>query len=308
MGRRSKKGRKVNGILLLDKPAGITSNAALQQVKRLFDACKAGHTGSLDPLATGVLPLCFGEATKFSQYLLEANKHYLARVKLGVITDSGDSDGKTLETREVPAFDDSTIESVLSQFRGDIMQTPSMFSALKVDGQPLYKLARQGIEVERKARPVRIEQLDLIERSHDELLLDIHCTKGTYVRTLAEDIGLELGSGAHVIELRRLGAGPYKIASTVTMEALEAMDGDFAAMDEQLLPLWSAVSDWPSVRLTEITAAYLKQGQPIQIANAPTNGWVRIFSESENDAETFIGVGEIQEDGKVAPRRLVVHE
>lgn len=307
MGRRNKKGRNVSGILLLDKPAGITSNAALQQVKRLYDACKAGHTGSLDPLATGVLPLCFGEATKFSQYLLDADKHYLAHVCLGVITNSGDSDGEVLEERDVPVYEDEMLETVLDQFRGEIMQTPSMFSALKVDGQPLYKLARQGIEVERKARPVRIDQLTLVERTQFELVLDIRCTKGTYVRTIAEDIGLKLGCGAHVTQLRRLGAGPYEIADAVSMDTLEAMDGDFARMDELLLPVWSAVSDWPMVRLTEVTASYLLQGQPVQISNAPTEGWVGIFSEAPDDTETFIGVGEIQEDGKVAPRRLVVH-
>ena len=307
MGRRHRKGRNVNGILLLDKPAGITSNAALQQVKRLFNASKAGHTGSLDPLATGVLPLCFGEATKFSQYLLDADKHYLATVRLGVITNSGDSDGDVLEERDVPDYGDTEIEAVLEQFRGEILQTPSMFSALKVDGQPLYKLARQGIEVERKARPVRIDQLSLVERSKSELVLDIRCSKGTYVRTIAEDIGLALGCGAHVTQLRRLGAGPYEIADAVSIETLEAMQGDFAKMDERLLPVWSAVSNWPMVRLTEVTASYLLQGQPVQISNAPTEGWVGIFSESSDDTETFIGVGEIQEDGKVAPRRLVVH-
>lgn len=223
MGRRRRKGRNISGILLLDKPMGITSNAALQQVKRLFNACKAGHTGSLDPLATGVLPLCFGEATKFSQFLLDADKHYRARVRLGVTTDSGDADGKVLETKPVPEITDEALEQALDNYRGEITQVPSMFSALKVDGQPLYKLARQGVEVEREARPVTIYELEVQDRSGDELTLDVRCSKGTYVRTLAEDIGRELGCGAHVAGLRRLAAGPFKIEETVSIQQLEEL-------------------------------------------------------------------------------------
>ncbi len=306
MGRRGRKGRNISGILLLDKPAGITSNAALQAVKRLFDASKAGHTGSLDPLATGVLPLCFGEATKFSQFLLDADKRYRATFKLGIITDSGDSDGKVLETRAVPEISDSKLESVLENYRGEISQIPSMFSALKVDGQPLYKLARQGIVVERKSRQVTIHELCVLERHQDEITVDVHCTKGTYVRTLAEDIGLELGCGAHVVELRRLAAGPYTVEETVTMEQLEALAEDKAQLDAKLQPVSSAVQDWPQVELTDVTASFIRQGQPVQIANAPTTGWVSIFSESDDPNEEFIGVGEIMDDGRIAPRRLVV--
>lgn len=306
MGRRGRKGRNISGILLLDKPAGITSNAALQTVKRLFDASKAGHTGSLDPLATGVLPLCFGEATKFSQFLLDADKRYRATFKLGVTTDSGDADGKVLETRTVPEISDSTLESVLEHYRGEISQIPSMFSALKVDGQPLYKLARQGIEVERKSRQVTIHEFSVVERDHDEITVDVHCTKGTYVRTLAEDIGQELGCGAHVVELRRLAAGSFTIDETISMEQLEVWAEDKAQLDAQLLPVSSAVQDWPQVELTEVTASYIRQGQPVQIANAPTTGWVSIFSESDDPNEEFIGVGEIMDDGRIAPRRLVV--
>ncbi|MBT4492864.1 MAG: tRNA pseudouridine(55) synthase TruB [Gammaproteobacteria bacterium] len=306
MGRRGRKGRNISGILLLDKPPGMTSNAALQVVKRLFNACKAGHTGSLDPLATGVLPLCFGEATKFSQFLLDADKKYLARVKLGVITDSGDADGEVLERRPVPEIDDVRLEEVLQHYRGDITQIPSMFSALKVDGQPLYKLARKGIEVERKERPVSIYRLEASEREGDELTLLVHCSKGTYVRTLVEDIGKELGPGAHVIGLRRLAAGPFDAEETFTMSELEAKNGNWQEMDQLLLPVSSAVKNWPMVELTDVTASYLRQGQPVQVANAPTDGWVRIFSESDDNDEEFIGVGEILEDGKVAPRKLVV--
>jgi tRNA pseudouridine55 synthase len=304
MSRRGRKGRNINGILLLDKPDGITSNAALQTVKRLFDACKAGHTGSLDPLATGVLPLCFGEATKFSQFLLDADKHYLATVQLGVTTDSGDSDGEVKEQFTVPDFSDEALEEVLDHYRGDIKQIPSMFSALKVDGQPLYKLARQGIEVERKERDVKIFSLELVERTRDKLTLDIKCSKGTYVRTLAEDIGRELGCGGHVIALRRLAAGPFEESETVTLPDLERLSEQKEQLDKLLLPVCSAVQDWPSVELTDVTASYFRQGQPVQISNAPTKGWVSIFSESE-DNEEFIGVGEILEDGRIAPRRLV---
>ncbi len=306
MSRRGRKGRNISGILLLDKPAGITSNTALQIVKRLFDACKAGHTGSLDPLATGVLPLCFGEATKFSQFLLDADKRYQATFQLGVITDSGDADGKVLETRPVPEISDAELESVLENYRGEISQVPSMFSALKVNGQPLYKLARQGIEIERKSRQVTIHELGVLERHQDKIKVDVHCTKGTYVRTLAEDIGLELGCGAHVVELRRLAAGPYRIDEAVSMEQLEALAEDKAQLDAKLQPVSSVVKDWPQVELTEITASYIKQGQPVQIANAPTAGWVSIFSESDDPNEEFIGIGEVTDDGRIAPRRLVV--
>lgn len=301
MGARAHKGRRLDGILVLDKPAGMTSNAALQQAKRLLGAAKAGHTGSLDPLATGVLPLCFGEATKFSQFLLEADKRYRVTVQLGVATETGDADGAVRETRPVPALGDAELEKALAAYRGEIQQTPSMYSARKVDGQPLYKLARQGLTVEREARPISIHRLELTERGADWLTLSIHCSKGTYVRTLAEDLGEDLGCGAHVTALRRLAAGPFTERQAVTMAALEACEGDPAA---RLLPAAAAVQDWPRVGLTELTAAYVRQGQPVQVAGAPASGWVRIFREAAG-AETFLGVGEITDDGRVAPRRLV---
>jgi len=317
MGRKSRKGRPVNGILLLDKPAGMTSNGALQEAKKIFGAAKAGHTGSLDPLATGVLPLCFGEATKFSQFLLEANKRYLTTIKLGIVTATGDAEGEVLSTAEVPEFSDRDLESVLEEFRGEISQIPSMYSALKVNGQPLYKLARQGIEVERKSRDVMIYNLQVISRVSDEITLDIKCSKGTYVRSLAEDIGQVIGCGAHVIALQRLESGPFRIEKTCSIEELKELreTGGNDALDAKLLPLSSAVEGWPSVELSEITASYLRQGQPVQISNAPTTGWVRIFSETDDSCEeavtknindSFIGVGEVLEDGRIAPRRLVV--
>ena len=300
--------RKINGVLVLDKPVGVTSNAALQMTKRLFEAAKAGHTGSLDPLATGVLPLCFGEATKFSQYLLDADKRYLATFKLGVSTTTGDAEGEIVAKVQVPSLELSEIDAVLDQFRGKIQQTPSMFSALKVNGQPLYKLARQGIEVERKSREVTILRYDALEYEGDLLKVDIECTKGTYVRSLAEDLGKALGCGAHVAELRRIKSGPYELAESVTVAELEKIKEEegLALLDALLLPVESSIEDWPAINLTELTAAYFKQGQAVKVAKAPESGWVRIFSEVESNEPVFMGVGEILEDCKVAPRRLVV--
>jgi len=303
-----KRGRQVDGILILDKPAGVTSNGALQMAKRLFDANKAGHTGSLDPLATGLLPLCFGEATKFSQFLLDANKQYRARIKLGVTTDSADADGKVLHEAPVPVLNAALLEAAVAQFRGEIEQTPPMYSALKVNGQPLYKLARQGIEVERQARPVTIFKLEVEDFSADEVVLNITCSKGTYVRTLAEDLGKVLGCGAHVVGLRRLASGPFSLAQALTLEELEGLlqIKGFDGLDRSLLPVAEIVSDWPALEVPDMTAAFFKQGQAVQIAKAPTAGWVRIFSEATaNRALEFLGVGEILEDGRVTPKRLV---
>lgn len=306
MGRQGKR-RDVSGILVVDKAMGITSNGALQEAKHLYNAAKAGHTGSLDPMATGVLPLCFGEATKFSQFLLEADKRYRATFKLGIATASGDADGQVISTGEVPALTEDGLESMLDGFRGVIEQTPSMYSAIKVDGQPLYKLARQGLEVERKSREVTIYELVLWDFSADELELEIACSKGTYIRSMAEDMGRVLGCGAHVCRLRRTASGPFDLRHAHTLEELKEIreSGGFEAIDALLQPASSAVQHWPEVKLTELTASYLRQGQPVQIPHAPTQGWVRIFSESSGAGMDFLGVGEILEDGRVAPRRLV---
>jgi len=305
---RKARGRQVDGILILDKPAGITSNGALQLAKRLFDANKAGHTGSLDPLATGLLPLCLGEATKFSQFLLDADKQYRARIRLGVTTDSGDADGNVIAEAPVPALDMAMLEAAVSQFRGEITQIPPMYSALKVNGQPLYKLARQGIQIERKARPVTIFKLEIEDFSAEELVLNVTCSKGTYVRTLAEDLGKVLGCGAHVVGLRRLASGPFTLDRAVTLEELEELlqAQGYAGLDQTLLPVAEMVSDWPALEVPDFTAIFFKQGQAVQIAKAPTAGWVRIFSEATDDqGAEFLGVGEILEDGRVTPRRLV---
>ncbi|MBL4584929.1 MAG: tRNA pseudouridine(55) synthase TruB [Pseudomonadales bacterium] len=302
--RRRNNGRKVNGILVLDKPIGITSNAALQRVKRLFGAAKAGHTGSLDPLASGVLPICFGEATKFSQFLLDADKGYQVTIKLGVRTDSSDAEGEIVSIRPSSHVTEEKILEQLKTFEGETNQVPSMFSAIKHNGQPLYKLARQGIEVERTPRRIFIEHIDLIDFTGREVKLDIACSKGTYIRTIADDLGELLGCGAHVIELRRNKAGPYELEDSMSFEELNAVisEGGHSALDNQLLPLSSCVVDFPELKLTESSAYYLRQGQAVQIANTPTEGWVQIHQQ---DGE-FIGVGEILDDGRVAPRRLVV--
>jgi tRNA pseudouridine55 synthase len=305
--RRSRPGRPVDGILLLDKPQGLSSNDALQEVKRLFGAAKAGHTGSLDPLATGVLPLCFGEATKFSQFLLNSDKGYWAEVRLGVRTDSGDADGEVVEEREVPALTEARIDAALDAFRGDFEQVPSMFSAIKHQGKPLYKLARQGLEVEREPRPVTVHENRILEFEGDRLVLQILCTKGTYVRTIAEDLGEVLGCGAHVTGLRRTSVGPFVIDDARTVAELEEVrsGGGHAALDALLLPVERAVQHWPEVHLTDLTAYYLSKGQPVIVPRAPTAGWVRIHEDVEGGSR-FLGVGEVLDDGRIAPRRLVV--
>jgi len=309
MAKRRNKGRDVNGVLIIDKPIGMSSNDVVQKAKWLFRARKVGHTGALDPLATGVLPLCFGEATKFSQFLLASDKKYWARLKLGVATDSGDADGEVISTRPVEGITAERVETELEAFRGEIDQVPSMFSAVKHKGQPLYKLARQGIEVERKSRKVTIYSNELLKVGSDELELAIHCSKGTYVRTIAEELGEALGCGAHVSALRRVKAGPFTEEDQVTFELLEETieRGGFQALDDFLKPVSSAVREWPVVTLTDLTAYYVKQGQPVLVPQAPEKGWVQLCECNEQQSESeFIGVGEILDDGRVAPRRLVV--
>ena len=302
MGRRRKSGRNVRGILLLDKPLGITSNSALQDVKRLFKAQKAGHTGSLDPLADGLLPVCFGAATKVSAFLLDADKHYLVRVKLGVTTATADAEGEVLETKPVDGISESDIQRVVAEFAGDIEQIPPMYSALKHKGERLYKLARDGIEVEREPRQVTIHSITMQGYSESEFDLDVHCSKGTYIRTLAEDIGKKLGCGAHVTALRRTGVGPYGADSMVTMEQIQQLaEEGFSALDELLLPIDSALAAWPEVKLTADGTFYVKQGQPVLVPNAPTDGMVRIYDANGS----FMGAGEILDDGRVAPRRMM---
>jgi tRNA pseudouridine55 synthase len=306
MGRRRRYGRDISGILLLDKPEVLTSNEALQRVKRLYKAAKAGHTGSLDPLATGLLPICLGDATKFSTYLLDADKHYRVRVRLGVKTTTADAEGEVIQTVPTDGVDEKALRCALERFLGSIEQLPPMYSAVKHQGERLYKLARKGIEVERTPRTVHIFAIDLREVTLPEFEMNVHCSKGTYVRTLAEDIGAALGCGGHVSGLRRTGVGPYVEGDLhfVTLDEIERLareDDGFAAMDDLLLPLESALGHWPSVRLSEDAAFYLRQGQAVLVPQAPTEGLVRLYDPSRK----FIGVGYILDDGKVQPKRLV---
>lgn len=304
---RRRRGRPLNGILVLDKPAGLSSNQALQISKRLFFAAKAGHTGSLDPLATGVLPLCFGEATKFSQYLLDADKAYDSTFVLGVATNTGDAEGEVLATADASHLTRALVEEALQAFIGEIEQVPSMYSAIKIGGQPLYKLARKGEEVERPARNVVIKTLevhDFREGEHPEVDISLRCSKGTYVRSLAEDLGRALGCGGHVSALRRTAAGPFELEQSVTLTTLEALKASdqLAAMDALIQPADAALGSLPLVQLSESGGFYMRQGQPVQVPNAPCNGMVRVALESGE----FLGVGEILDDGRVAPRRLIV--
>jgi tRNA pseudouridine55 synthase len=287
---------------LLDKPVGITSNAALQEVKRLYHAAKAGHTGSLDPLADGLLPICFGEATKMSAFLLDADKKYWVRVQLGVTTTTADAEGEVVERRPVEGIDEERVAGVLEEFRGEIQQLPPMYSAVKHKGQRLYELARQGLEVERTPRTVTIYSLTLSALAGDCLELEVHCSKGTYVRTLAEDIGERLGCGAHVAALRRSAVGPYAAEGMVTLDRIRDLAaGPLAELDGLLLPLDSILENWPKVGLSSEIEHYLRQGQPVLVPKAPANGWVRLYGSNG----VFLGAGEIDDNGLVAPRRLI---
>ncbi len=302
MERRHGNRRNVDGIVLLDKPTGITSNDALQIVKRLFRARKAGHTGSLDPLASGMLPVCLGEATKVSAFLLDADKRYRVGCKLGERTTTGDAEGEVVQVRPVGKLQRQTVEEVLARFRGEIEQVPPMYSAVKHQGQRLYKLARQGVEVERQPRRVVIHELTLLHCEGEQLEFEVRCSKGTYVRTLAEDIGEALGCGAHVIALHRLEVGPYRESGMVSLERLrELAEQGVEVLDRLLLPIESALAQWPGVHLTEDAAFYLRQGQPVLVPHAPASGWVRLYGARDR----FLGMGQVLDDGRVAPRRLM---
>lgn len=302
LGRRTRKGRSVNGIVLLDKPVGYGSNQILQKVKRLYQARKAGHTGSLDQLASGLLPICLGEATKFSGFLLNSDKHYSAVFRLGATTTTGDAEGDVVETNPVEPFTPERLEQVASEFVGEIEQIPPMFSAIKHKGQRLYKLAHQGVEVERAPRRVRIHDLRVTDSGADFVAVEVSCSKGTYIRTLAEDFGAALGCGAHVHALRRTASGPFVESQMISLERLEALAAEgFEALDGVLVAMEAAVGDCPEVRLPDNAAYYLKKGQPVMVPKSPTEGWVRLYAAGDG----FLGVGEVLEDGRIAPRRLV---
>lgn len=290
--------RQVHGVLLLNKPAGISSNQTLQQAKRLFQAAKAGHTGSLDPLATGLLPICFGEATKFSHFLLDADKSYRALIKLGVTTTTGDAEGEVLHTAPV-SIESGQLSVVLGQFIGPIAQIPPMYSALKHQGKPLYTYARDGLDVQRAARQVVIHAIELLRFQQDELEIEVCCSKGTYIRTLAEDIGNALGCGAHLRGLRRLTTGHFGLQDALTLEQLEEMP--VSERDKQLLPVEASILHLPEVTLDEASAYYLQQGQRVWKSGALPAGVLRLYGPDS----TFLGIGEQMPDGKLAPRRLV---
>lgn len=301
---RRRRVRNISGIVVLDKANGLSSNAALQEVKRLYEANKAGHAGSLDPLATGVLPVCLGEATKVSQFLLDSDKRYRARIKLGIRTDTGDSEGSIIERNEGISVSRKAIERALTKFKGEVEQVPPMHSAIKMNGVPLYKLARKGITVEREPRLVTLYQICLVEFVNSELELEISCSKGTYIRTIADDLGQELGCGAHVIELRRTQAGVFTEKDSISAEelALEKENRGLDKIDQFLIPMDRAIQDLPEVNLPSITASHVKNGQAVLVRHLPKNGLVRMYED-----EQFIGIGSIDDDGKVAPRRLIIN-
>ena len=295
--------RKISGVLLLDKPIGPSSNEVLQKVKRLFRAQKAGHTGSLDPGASGMLPICFGEATKFSQFLLESNKRYLVIGKLGETTASGDGETPVIATRNVGEFTLKRVEEVLNKFRGKIKQIPPMYSALKHQGQPLYKLARQGIEIAREPREVHIFDLRLLGLRDNLLHLDILCSKGTYVRALVMDIGEALGCGAHVVALRRSALDSYVEEQMVPLERLEQLSQakQIGELDRLLLPIESMVADLPAISLTTDMLHYASCGSPILVPRTTTVGLVRVYQRDGG----FRGIGEILSDGRMVPRGIL---
>jgi tRNA pseudouridine55 synthase len=298
---RNSKRRIVDGVLPLDKPPGMTSNRILQRVKGMFQARKAGHTGSLDPLASGMLPICFGQATKLSGYLLGADKLYRVTAKFGVKTDTADADGQVIAEsgqREVKRDD---LGSALQRFRGDIQQIPPMYSALKKDGKRLYEYAREGKEVPRDPRTVRIHELEIEAYDPEKPTFQVRCSKGTYIRTLVEDIAESLGTVAHVIALRRLAVVPFSASDLVSIEELEvASERGVEALDAYLRPVDDVIADWPAVYLNREESYYLRQGQSVNNRPSPGAGLVRLY----DDGQLFLGIGEVLLDGRIAPKRL----
>ena len=306
MSKPRKRGRDIHGVFLLDKPQGMSSNDIMQKVKRIFQANKAGHTGALDPLATGMLPICLGEATKFSQFLLDADKRYLVTAKLGERTDTSDAEGQIVETRDVNVKTPEIL-TALEQFRGDILQVPTMFSALKHNGKPLYEYARQGITVEREARPITIFELNFIEYNVPYLTLEVHCSKGTYIRTLVDDLGEALGCGAHVTMLHRTAVADYPTEKMLDWNALQALaeSQDLSLLDALLLPMDTAVAKLPALTLNESQTQGIGFGQRIKFDNLNRlQGQVRLFSHENR----FLGVAVIDENNVIRPQRLVVYE
>lgn len=292
--------RPINGILLLDKPIGLSSNLALQKVKGPLQAAKAGHTGTLDPLATGLLPLCFGEATKFAHFLTDADKTYIATIKLGVTTTTGDAEGETLTVSD-RHISEADFIATCAQFVGAIQQTPPMYSALKHEGRPLYEYARAGIEIPRKIREVQITHIKPIHFMDKQAVIEVRCSKGTYIRTLAEDIGKKLDCGAHLTALRRTSTASFNIEQTITLPQFEALsEQDRIAA---LLPIDTAVQHLPKMTLNEDQVFFVQQGRVITLDTVNETGLIRLY-----DAKAlFLGLAEVTTDAKLAPKRLVVY-
>ena len=294
--------RNINGVLLLDKPLGFSSNQALQKVKWLFQAAKAGHTGTLDPLATGLLPICLGEATKFAQYVTDADKTYIATVKFGATTTTGDAEGEVIATSDV-RFTRAQLESACQSFHGEISQVPPMYSALKFEGKALYEYAREGVDIERQSRLVKISDITIIQFEVDVAEISVKCSKGTYIRTLAEEIGNALGSGAHLIGLRRIETAGYELVDAITIDQVEQKikDTPVESLQSLLLPIDSAIVHLPALTLNDDAAHYLMQGQAVWVSGKIPNGEIRLYDENSR----FLGLGFLQEDGKIAPKRLM---
>ncbi|VFP83276.1 tRNA pseudouridine(55) synthase TruB [Candidatus Erwinia haradaeae] len=302
--------RSVHGVLLLDKALGYSSHQAVQKVKYLYRANRAGHTGTLDPLATGMLPICFGEATKFSQYILNSDKEYHVIARLGQRTNTSDAGGILLSTRLVK-FSIKKLEAVLESFRGEIQQIPSMYSAIKYQGRKMYEYAREGVHVPRESRRVVVYTLRCIRYEGNELELEMRVSKGTYVRTIVDDLGEKLGCGAHVICLRRLQVSDYPREKMITLESLLALanqEKDLGVMpytyiDSLLMPIDSPVSGYPSVNLQNMFAKYFKQGRPLRLAGGSVSGLVRV---TEGEDSKFIGIAEVTDNGLLKPKRVVI--
>ena len=299
---RRRKGRDVHGIVLLDKPAGLSSNQAVQKVRWLFQARKAGHTGSLDPFATGMLPICLGEASKTAAYMLDASKTYVATARLGQATTTGDTEGEPSASAPVPDLGELELAETLARFRGEIEQVPPMYSALKHRGQPLYRLARAGVEVPRAPRPVTVHALDLVRWEPPLLSFRVHCSKGTYVRTLAEDIARELGSCAHLVALRRLSVEPFPEAAMLSLADLEARQAA-GTLDACLLPADAGLPHWPRALLEPEAAGRFGHGNPVAGVDAPA-GPVRVYGA----AGQLLGLGEVSAEGRLTARRVFVPE
>ncbi len=297
---RRKRGQDISGFLLLDKPSGPTSNQVLQRVRRLFDARKAGHTGTLDPLATGMLPVCFGAATKTAALAIAASKRYEATGVLGTATDTGDALGQVTETAGIPAIDDGELATVLARLVGEIRQIPPRYSAVKHEGRRLYQLARAGIDVEAAPRQVTLHAIELRSLELPQFTIRVHCSKGTYIRTLVEDIAKSLGTVGHVTALRRIGVDPFVGLPMVTPEELEDVPDPRTRAEKFLLPVDCVLTDWPRIELTPEQAARVRQGQRCALDSAPDAGRYRIYERSG----PFVGIGDVTPAGELLPKRI----